>query len=112
MRRGVTTTLIAVFALAGFDLAPAGEANPAPATHVVEVRQLRFQPETLTVAPGDTVVWINRDIVPHTVTALDAEWGSDRLEKDATWRHVVKSNGTVRYYCTYHPTMRGIVVFK
>ncbi len=79
---------------------------------MVEVRQLRFQPETLTVAWGDTVVWINRDIVPHTVTALDAEWGSDRLEKDATWRHVVKSNGTVRYYCTYHPTMRGIVVFK
>ncbi len=112
MRRGAMTTLIAVLALAGFAFAPAGEANPAPATHVVEVRQLRFQPETLAVAPGDTVVWINRDIVPHTVTALDAEWGSDRLEKGATWRHVVKSNGTVRYYCTYHPTMRGIVVFK
>ena len=30
---------------------------------------MAFHPEVLEVQRGDTVVWINRDIVPHTATA-------------------------------------------
>ena len=111
MRTGARTLVLAVFALPGFALAYPGRADPTPATHVVEVRQLRFQPDTLTVAPGDTVVWINRDIVPHTVTAVDGEWRSDEMEQDGTWRRVAPQ-GSGQYYCEYHPTMRGIVIVE
>lgn len=109
----VASTMIATaVVLTGFALALSGEANPSRTYHVVDVRQLRFEPAALTVAPGDTVVWINRDIVPHTVTALNADWGSGGLEKDATWQQVVTIDETVQYYCKYHPTMRGTIVVK
>ena len=112
MRTGARTLVLAVFALPGFALAHTGRADPIPTTHVVEVLQLRFQPDTLTIAPGDTVIWINRDIVPHTVTALDGEWRSDEMEQDGTWRRVAPLQGSGQYYCEYHPTMRGIVIVE
>ena len=35
-----------------------------PKTHTVTIEGMRFQPEALTVARGDTIVWVNKDIVP------------------------------------------------
>ena len=58
------------------------------------------------------MVWINRDIVPHTVTALDGEWRSDEMEQDGTWRRVASLQGRGQYYCEFHPTMRGIVIVE
>ncbi len=96
----------------GFSLAQSGEAGPVPSSHVVEIRQLKFQPAELTVAVGDTVVWINNDIVPHTVSALDDDWNSGELRADGSWRQVVLGNGAQPYYCEYHPNMRGSIVVK
>ena len=31
--------------------------------HTIEIRGMEFHPAELTVALGDTVVWINRDVV-------------------------------------------------
>jgi plastocyanin len=39
---------------------------PEPRTHTVTIEEMRFQPERLTVARGDTIVWVNKDLVPHT----------------------------------------------
>jgi plastocyanin len=36
----------------------AGEER-APKTHTVTIEGMRFQPDVLTVAPGDTLVWVN-----------------------------------------------------
>ena len=38
-------------------------------THTITIEGMRFQPEVLTVSPGDTIVWVNKDIVPHTATS-------------------------------------------
>ncbi len=116
MRSGAKArdVVLAVIALAvvltGFSLAHSGEADPVSSYHVVEIRQLKFEPAELTVAVGDTVVWINRDIVPHTVSALDAEWSSGELKKDESWQWIARTRGTTRYYCEYHPTMRANLV--
>ena len=40
-----------------------------PATHVVVIEQMRFDPPALTVQPGDRVVWVNKDLFPHTASA-------------------------------------------
>ena len=39
---------------------------PDPRTHTVTIDGFRFQPERLTVARGDRIVWVNKDVVPHT----------------------------------------------
>lgn len=70
---------------------------------------MRFQPESLEVAAGDTVVWRNQDIVPHTSTALDGGWASGDLAPDSSWRAALHAPGTHAYRCDYHPTMTGSV---
>ena len=82
---------------------------PAPALHVVTIRRLAFEPGLVEAAPGDTIVWRNEDLVPHTVTARNGAWGSGNLPPDSTWRWVVAGNDSAAYACTYHTTMHGAV---
>ena len=87
--------------------APAQE----PARHVVEIRDMAFQPSQLRVAPGDTVVWINRDIVPHTATLPGSGgWDSGILAPGDSAQYVPPTTGRVLYTCRLHPTMRARLV--
>jgi len=80
----------------------------APTTHTVEIRGMEFHPAVLTVAAGDTVVWVNRDIVPHTATATGrTKWDTGQLTQGQTGRYIAHARGTARYACTFHPTMHG-----
>lgn len=78
-----------------------------PTAIPVTIEGLAYEPAEVTVAPGDTVVWTNKDMVPHTVTALDSTFDSGSIAAGATWRYVAHEAGTVAYYCTFHPTMKG-----
>ena len=86
-----------------------GAANAAPRVHTVLIEGMRFQPEGVTVAAGDTVVWINRDLVPHTATSASGRFDSNEIAPGKTWSHVVRSSGEFSYICTYHPLMKAIV---
>jgi len=77
--------------------------------HIVEIRDFGFHPQRILVSPGDTIVWINRDIVPHTATAKDGRWGSEDLEEGESWEMVVKQRGIRSYFCEFHPNMRGVM---
>ena len=79
-------------------------------THTVVIRQFAFVPETLEVSMGDTVVWVNEDIVPHTATAADARWDSDRLDRGDSWSLEIRAPGEVDYTCLYHPAMRARLI--
>ena len=79
-------------------------AKHEPKTHQVEIRAMQFVPATLTVNAGDTVVWTNRDVVPHTVTAAGA-FDSQSIAGGQAWLHVVTGTGELTYGCTFHPTM-------
>ena len=92
-----------VLLLAGF--------TAPPRTHTVEIRGMEYHPAALTVAVGDTIVWINRDIVPHTATASGAtRWDTGQLVQGQAGRYVARSRGTTRYVCTLHPTMLGKLI--
>lgn len=81
---------------------------PVPAQrHVVEMRDFAFEPASLVIAPGDTVVWINRDIVPHTATESNESWDSGTLQEGTSWYFVVREAGHYPYYCRFHPAMKG-----
>ena len=80
-----------------------------PRRHIVEIRDFGFHPARILAAPGDTVVWINRDVVPHTATANDETWDSQELQEGESWVMVVKNNGAQGYFCTFHPHMEGVL---
>jgi plastocyanin len=78
----------------------------------VEIKGMAYALSELTVAPGDTVVWVNRDIVPHTVTADARQFDSASVSPSAEWSFVVRQRGRIPYTCTFHPTMKGVLVVK
>jgi plastocyanin len=80
--------------------------------HRVIIQGLRFTPADVVAAPGDTVLWVNRDLVPHTITAQDESWGSDGLATNITWEMRVTDSTAGDYFCRYHPTMHGRLLIR
>jgi plastocyanin len=91
-----------------------GLSKPPTAMRTVEIRGMEFHPAVLTVAVGDTVVWVNRDIVPHTATASGRvkAWDTKQLSQGQAGRYVARHKGTLRYSCTFHPTMHGTLIVR
>ena len=91
---------------------PQAGGRPAPSPpvlHAVTIRKIAFDPGLVTAAPGDTIVWRNEDLVPHTVTARNGAWSSGNLPPDSSWRWVVGGRDSAAYFCSYHTTMHGVV---
>ena len=80
--------------------------NGSSKTHVVEIRQMKFQPEHIIVHKGDSVRWINKDITNHDVTEQSKKaWASSPLKTGESWTTVVTES--VDYYCNLHQVMKG-----
>jgi plastocyanin len=102
---------IATFAAAlGLMLGIIGPSAAAqPKTHTVTMEGMRFQPEVLVVAPGDTIVWVNKDLVPHTATSKVGGFDSNAVLASESWRYTVRKKGDFAYVCTFHPAMKGML---
>jgi plastocyanin len=87
----------------------AAAVDATPQVHTVMIEGMRFQPEGLTVAAGDTVVWINRDLVPHTATSAAGRFDSGEMAPGKSWTHTVRATGEFAYTCTYHPLMKAVL---
>lgn len=77
--------------------------------HLVEIRAFNFVPQHSVVAAGDTIVWINHDIVPHTVTAEGGAWLPRTLVEGESWEMFIEEGGTYAYFCEFHPHMKGLL---
>ena len=63
-----------------------------PTTHTVVVDSMQYQPESLTVVVGDSVVWENHDMFPHTVTStLAGAFDSKSIAPGDSWRFVART---------------------
>ena len=87
-------------------------AAPAPKTHTVKMEGMVFVPASLTIKPGDSVRWVNTDIVEHTATASNNSWDSKLVAAGKSWKYTFKSKGSFDYLCKYHPLMKGKLVVK
>ena len=83
-----------------------------PQTHTVSIVDMRFQPEMLTVAAGDTVVWANKDLVPHTATSEARGFDSKTIPAGTSWSFTVRTKGDIVYLCTFHPSMKATLRVK
>lgn len=88
-------------------------------TASVELKDTSFTPMRLSVEPGTTVTWTNRDGFTHDVQSAQfhdnaASWDfySGELSQGATAEHTFESEGIYEYYCTIHgkSTMCGVVL--
>jgi plastocyanin len=100
LRLVIPVLFVACVALAG------ASCTPRPQTYTVIIDSTRYQPSDLALKVGDTVVWQNNDLFPHTATATGL-FDSGSIAPDRSWRYTVKERGVVQYVCTLHPTMTG-----
>jgi plastocyanin len=74
--------------------------------YTVEIKDMKFVPEVLTVHKGDTVIWINKDIMAHDVTEEASKtWTSGPISAGGTWK--MEINDAAGYYCSIHSVMKG-----
>ncbi|HEY0939749.1 MAG TPA: cupredoxin family copper-binding protein [Steroidobacter sp.] len=79
-------------------------------TQVVTIQNMQFEPAELIVKRGSRVVWINKDLFPHTATAQEFDSGS--IQAGASWSHVASRPGEHAYLCSFHPTMKGRLIVR
>jgi plastocyanin len=78
----------------------------------VVMKDIAFDPQTITVNAGDSVTWTNEDSVSHTVVADNGEFESGQLGQGETFSFTFASVGTYPYTCTIHPGMKGTVIVQ
>ena len=82
----------------------------------VEMYKVKFRPSELTVCVGDTVTFVNKDLVVHNVLEGVPEGGdhafkSPKLGTGETWSVTFESPGAVTIYCgTHKKKMRDFLV--
>ena len=85
----------------------------AGATVHVVIQNFAFSPATITVAPGTTVVWTQKDTVGHTVTSNSGAWPqSALLNQNDTFKVTLTKAGTYTYHCSPHPYMMGTIIVQ
>src|SRR6187200_3250030 len=87
----------------------AGMSVPAAAaTLQVTMENMVISPANVSARVGDTVEWINRDILVHTATARNGDFDVSMPPKK-TVTSVLKKAGTIDYYCRFHPNMKAVL---
>jgi len=92
--------------------AAACAATALAASHTVTIEGFAFKPQTLEVKAGDTIEWVNRDILPHTATASANAFDSKTIRPGGTWTWTAGAPGQYAYECALHPNMKGVVQVK
>ncbi|MCW3016863.1 MAG: blue (type 1) copper domain protein [Solirubrobacterales bacterium] len=90
-------------------------ATPATSGGAVKVsmKNIAFNPKSVTVKVGDKVTWTNDDSVDHNVTAASgADFKSDNFGQGGTFAYTPTKAGTIQYTCTIHPGMNGTVIVQ
>ena len=85
---------------------------PAAGGSTVSIKDFAFNPGSITIAAGTTVVWTNDDGTGHTVTADDGSFDSKTIGAGATFSQAFATAGTFTYKCTIHSSMTATVVVQ
>ena len=100
--------------------------------HDVQAISIKFMPETVTVAAGTTVRWVNGETITHTITSgafegVNPDTGirdsetpdglfdvtlSPKGEDGDAFEFTYETPGTYPYYCDIHLGMNAVVIVE
>jgi len=85
--------------------------KPGNKVYIIEIDNMKFQPDKITLHKGDTVMWKNNDLVAHCVTEETSKaWTSSKIPAGASWKMVVNSGAN--YFCAIHMVMKGKIIVE
>lgn len=73
----------------------------------IDIKSFKYNAPEVTVAVGDTIVWVNQDGAPHTATARDGSFDTGTLKKGKSGEVTATAAGTFEYFCKFHRNMIG-----
>jgi plastocyanin len=70
-----------------------------------------YGPNPLSIGLGTTVIWVNDDTNPHTITAGDSSFDSSTLTPGQSYAHTFNEPGVIPYYDTIYgqQSMSGVI---
>jgi plastocyanin len=90
-------------------LALSTTAVPAQAATIqISMENLVISPAAASAKVGDTVEWVNKDVLEHSATARNGDFDVT-LPPKKTGTVVLTKPGTVDYYCRFHPNMKAVL---
>src|SRR5215207_2308452 len=102
-------TVLLVITLIAATLAPSSFA----ATKTVDITRLGFVPDRLTIDPGDTVTWTNKDSAQHQIVADQAAFpASPALQANQTYSYRFVKSGTFSYRDGFARNERGRITVR
>ena len=86
---------------------------PKLPANTIGIDNFAFEPKTLTVKSGSTVMWLNRDDVPHLIISSTGKFNNSKV-LDTEQQHSARFDtpGRYPYFCSLHPKMVGEIVVK
>jgi plastocyanin len=118
-----TAVLLAAACYSDRTTAPRSAAGACQATldpgqfgsSVIAIQDFAFKPNTIRVAAGGKVTWVNCEPAgtpAHTTTADAGQWASSLLDPGASFSFTFPTAGTFSYHCSTHPFMTGEIVVQ
>ena len=78
----------------------------------IKIENFTFNPASITIKPGTTVIWINSDDIPHSVVENNKNFKSPPLDTGQKYSVVLTTAGEVDYFCGFHNHMTGKVIVQ
>jgi plastocyanin len=74
-------------------------------TVTIDMKNIQFNPSSVSVKVGQTVKWVNEDEAPHNVKG--GPLNSKTFGKGGSFEFTPKKAETISYVCTIHPNMKA-----
>lgn len=96
---------------------PASGGGAAAGAHTVNIVEgagdpntaWKFDPATITVKTGDTVVFMDTGSETHTATADDGSFDTHAISAGQQKSVTMAKAGTFTFHCSFHPWMKGTI---
>lgn len=77
-------------------------------TQEISFSGFALDPAEVHVEKGTTVIWTNKDTVPHTVTG--SIFTSGTLDRGQSYSFTFTEDGTYDYFCSFHKQITGKII--
>ena len=95
----------------GFTACSSEPERTPPELHQVVISSMKFNPAELTIKRGDTVEFVNQDLVVHDITQdPDKTWSSSKLAHGQSYKITLRES--TPYFCSIHPVMKGRITVQ
>ncbi|MCX7021343.1 MAG: cupredoxin domain-containing protein [bacterium] len=99
MRRGLLAFGILALALAAL-----------AEVHEISIGDNFFNPDIVTISPGDRVRWINDGTYTHRTKSLEGLWDSGFMNPGETYTRTFNSGGSFEYNDPQYPNATGTII--